>query len=49
MLVSLIILKKTIESVQVELPSTGESNSLALVGIGLLSLGSAILVGKKVN
>ena len=41
--------KKTIESVQVELPSTGESNSLALVGIGLLSLGSAILVGKKVN
>ena len=42
---------KTNKSVQVELPSTGESNNLALVGIGLglLSLGSATLVGKKVK
>ena len=42
---------KTNKSVQVELPSTGESNNLALVGIGLglLSLGSATLVGKRVE
>ena len=42
---------KTNKSVQVELPSTGESNNLALVGIGLglLSLGSATLVGKRVK
>ena len=40
---------KTNKSVQVELPNTGESTSLALVGIGLglLSLSSAALVGKK--
>ena len=42
---------KTNKSVQVELPSTGESNNLALVGIGLglLSLGSVTLVGKRVK
>ena len=42
---------QTTNSVQAELPSTGESNSLALVGLGLglFSLGSATLVGKKVN
>ena len=42
---------QTNKSVQEELPNTGESNSLALVGIGLglLSLGSATLVGKKVK
>ena len=42
---------KTNKSVQVELPSTGESNNLALVGIGLglLSLGSATLVGKRIE
>ena len=36
-------------SIQAELPNTGESTSLSLVGIGLglLSLGSATLVGKK--
>ena len=36
-------------SIQAELPNTGESTSLALVGIGLglLSLSSATLVGKK--
>ena len=42
---------KTNKSVQAELPSTGESNSLALVGIGLglLSLGLATLVGKRIE
>ena len=37
------------KSIQAELPNTGESTSLALVGIGLglLSLSSAALVGKK--
>ena len=37
------------KSIQAELPNTGESTSLALVGIGLglLSLGSATLVGEK--
>ena len=42
---------KTNKSVQAELPSTGESNSLALVGIGLglLSLGLVTLVGKRIE
>ena len=37
------------KSIQAELPNTGESTSLALVGIGLglLSLSSAALVGKR--
>jgi len=41
--------KNTSKLVQAELPNTGESNSLALVGIGLglLSLGSVTLVGMK--
>ena len=41
--------KNTSKPVQAELPNTGESNSLALVGIGLglLSLGSVTLVGMK--
>ena len=40
---------QTNKSIQAELPNTGESTNLALVGIGLglLSLGSATLVGKK--
>ena len=44
-------LNQTNKSIQAELPNTGESTSLALVGIGLglLSLGSAKLVGKKVE
>ena len=42
-------LNQTNKSIQAELPNTGESTSLALVGIGLglLSLSSATLVGKK--
>ena len=42
-------LNQTDKSIQAELPNTGESTSLALVGIGLglLSLSSATLVGKK--
>ena len=44
-------LNQTNKSIQAELPNTGESTSIALVaiGLGLLSLGSAKLVGKKVE
>ena len=42
-------LNQTDKSIQAELPNTGDSTSLSLVGIGLglLSLSSATLVGKK--